>query len=160
MAVTKIHRTSRITLLIAIFISIIVLALFFFGGQVPEHERFAADMSQPRFTDLILYWCYILLVVTVITLIAFAIIDFARSLKENPKKAMSGFLAIIALAALLVITYIIGDSSILSIPGYDGSDNVPAMLKLTDMWLYSSYFMMAITILALILSPIVARRRK
>lgn len=73
---------------------------------------------------------------------------------------MSGFLAIIALAALLVITYIIGDSSILSIPGYDGSDNVPAMLKLTDMWLYSSYFMMAITILALILSPIVARRRK
>lgn len=86
MAVTKIHRTSRITLLIAIFISIIVLALFFFGGQVPEHERFAADMSQPRFTDLILYWCYILLVVTVITLIAFAIIDFARSLKENPKK--------------------------------------------------------------------------
>lgn len=160
MAVTKIHRTSRITLLIAIFISIIVLALFFFGGQVPEHERFAADMSQPRFTDLILYWCYILLVVTVITLIAFAIIDFAKSLKENPKKAMSGFLAIIALAALLVITYIIGDSSILSIPGYDGSDNVPAMLKLTDMWLYSSYFMMAITILALILSPIVARRRK
>lgn len=159
MAVTKIHRTSRITLIIGIIISVIVLALFFFGGQVADHEKIAADMSQPKFTDLVLYWCYILLVVTVVVLIAFAIIDFVRGLKENPKKAMSGFLAILALGVLLVITYIIGDGTLLNIPGYDGTDNVPAMLKLTDMWLYSCYFMMVVTVLALVFSPLMARRK-
>lgn len=159
MAVTKIHRTSRITLIVGILISIIVLALFYFGGQVADHEKVAAEMSQPRFTDLILFWCYILLVVTVVVLIAFAIIDFARGLKDNPKKAMSGFLAIIALGALLVVTYIMGDGNLLNIPGYEGTDNVPAMLKLTDMWLYSCYFMMVVTILALIFTPLMGRRK-
>ena len=159
MAVTKIHRTSRITLIVGILISIIVLALFYFGGQVADHEKVAADMSQPRFTDLILFWCYILLVVTVVVLIAFAIIDFARGLKENPKKAMSGFLAILALGALLVVTYIMGDGTLLNIPGYDGTDNVPTMLKLTDMWLYSCYFMMVVTILALIFTPLMTKRK-
>lgn len=159
MAVTKIHRTSRTTLIIGVIISIIVLALFFFGGQVADHEKVAADMSEPKFTDLILYWCYILLVVTVVILIAFAIIDFARGLKENPKKAMSGFLAILALGALLVVTYIMGDGTLLNIPGYEGTDNVPGMLKLTDMWLYSCYFMMIVTVLALIFSPLMARRK-
>ena len=138
---------------------LIVLALFYFGGQVADHEKIAAEMSQPRFTDLILFWCYILLVVTVVVLIAFAIIDFARGLKDNPKKAMSGFLAIIALGALLVITYILGDGTLLNIPGYDGTDNVPAMLKLTDMWLYSCYFMMVVTILALIFTPLMTKRK-
>lgn len=159
MAVTKIHRTSRITLIVGILISIIVLALFYFGGQVADHEKVAAEMSQPRFTDLILFWCYILLVVTVVVLIAFAIIDFARGLKDNPKKAMSGFLAIIALGALLVVTYIMGDGTLLNIPGYDGTDNVPTMLKLTDMWLYSCYFMMVVTILALIFTPLMTKRK-
>lgn len=159
MAVTKIHRTSRITLIVGILISIIVLALFYFGGQVADHEKIAAEMSQPRFTDLILFWCYILLVVTVVVLIAFAIIDFARGLKDNPKKAMSGFLAIIALGALLVVTYIMGDGTLLNIPGYDGTDNVPTMLKLTDMWLYSCYFMMVVTILALIFTPLMTKRK-
>ena len=115
-------------------------------------------MSQPKFTDLILYWCYILLVATVIVLIAFNI-DFARGLKENPKKAMSGFLAILALGALLVVTYIMGDGTLLNIPGYDGTDNVPTMLKLTDMWLYSCYFMMVVTILALIFTPLMTKRK-
>ena len=159
MAVTKIHRTSRITLIVGILISIIVLALFYFGGQVADHEKIAAEMSQPRFTDLILFWCYILLVVTVVVLIAFAIIDFARGLKDNPKKAMSGFLAILALGALLVVTYIMGDGTLLNIPGYDGTDNVPTMLKLTDMWLYSCYFMMVVTILALIFTPLMTKRK-
>ena len=159
MAVTKIHRTSRITLIISIVISVIVLGLFFFGGQVPEHEKIGADMAQPVFTDILLYWMYALLVITVVVLIAFAIVDFARGLKENPKKALSGLYALLALAALLIGTYVIGDGSLLSIPGYEGTDNVPTTLKMTDMWLYSMYFMLAVTILAIIVMPLVTKKK-
>jgi amino acid transporter len=159
MAVTKIHRTSRLTLIVSMVISIVVLGLFFFGGQVAEHQKIAPDMAQPAFTDILLYWMYALLVVTIIVLIGFAIADLARGLKENPKKALSGLSAILALAALLVVTYVIGDGTLLSIPGYEGTDNVPSILKMTDMWLYSMYFMLVVTIASIILLPLVIRKK-
>ncbi|TAH60352.1 MAG: hypothetical protein EWM46_09635 [Fermentimonas caenicola] len=159
MAVTKIHRTSRLTLITTIIVSLIVLGLFFFGGQAPEHEKIGADLAQPAFTDILLYWMYALLVITIVVLIAFSIVDFARGLKENPKKALSGLYVILALAALFIGSYVIGDGTLLSIPGYEGTDNVPSVLKMTDMWLYSMYFMLVITILAIFIMPFVTRKK-
>lgn len=159
MAVTKIHKTSRTVLIIGVIISIVVLGLFFFGGQAAPEELVAGDMNQPKFTDLILYWMYALLVITVVVLIGFAISDFIRGLKENPKKALSGFLVLLALAVLLIVTYVIGDGTVLNIPGYEGSDNVPPLLKMTDMWLYSMYFMLVITVLAVIITPLIAKKK-
>lgn len=159
MAVTKIHRTSRLTLYIGVFITLVVLGLFYLGGQVPAHEKIVADMSQPKFTDIVLYWAYVLLAITVVVLIGFAIADFARGLKENPKKALGGFLTLVGLVALLVITYVIGDGTILNIPGYEGKDNVPPTLKMSDMWLYSAYIMLVVTLLAMIILPLVKRKK-
>ena len=117
------------------------------------------SMAQPVFTDLLLYWMYALLAITVVVLIGFSIVEFGRGLKENPKKALRGFYAILGLAALLVITYVIGDGTLLSIPGYEGTDNVPTVLKITDMWLYSIYFMLTITVLAIFVMPLVTRKK-
>lgn len=160
MAVTKISRTARYTLYIGVIVSLVVMGLYYLGGQVPAHEQLVADMSQPKFTDLVLYWAYVLLVITVVVLIGFAIAGFAKGLKESPKKALSGLLAILALAALLVITFVIGDGTLLNIPGYEGNHNVPPVLKMTDMWLYSSYVMFAVTILTIIVLPLVGGRKK
>ena len=160
MAVTKIHRTSRMTLIITIIISIIVLGLFYFGGQVPVHEKIGADMAQPIFTDIVLYWMYALLVITIVVLIGFAVAEFFRGLKENPKKSMNGLFVLLAFTALLDITFGIGNGTPIHIPGYEGTDNVPGMLKMTDMWLYSCYFMLVVTILAVIIMPLVAKSKK
>ncbi len=158
MAVTKIHRTSRTVLIIGVLISIVVMGLFYFGGQAAPENLVAGDMSQPQFTDLVLYWAYVLLGITIVVLIGFAIVDFFRGLKENPKKAFSGLLVLLALVALLVVTYILGDGTLLNIPGYTGSDNVPPMLKMSDMWLYSCYFMLVVTLLAMIVLPLFKRK--
>ena len=91
MAVTKISRTSRFTLYAAILISLVVMGLFYLGGQVSTYEQLVADMSQPKFTDILLYWAYILLAVTIVVLIGFAIVDFFKSLKESPKKHWGDF---------------------------------------------------------------------
>lgn len=160
MAVTKIHRTSRLTLYIGVLITLVVLGLFYLGGQVSAQEQLVADMSQPRFTDLLLYWAYALLVITVVIWLIFIIASSLNQMKESPKKAMGGFLALLGLAALLVITYVIGDGTLLNIPGYEGNDNRPPTLKMTDMWLYSAYIMFAITILAMIILPLVGGRKK
>lgn len=159
MAVTKIHRTSRTVLMIGIVISIVVMGLFYLGGQVSAHEKIVADMSQPKFTDIVLYWAYVLLVITVLVLLLFAIVSFFKQLKESPKKALGGLLTLVGLVALLVISYVIGDGTLLNIPGYEGKDNVPPTLKMTDMWLYSAYVMFALTLLAMILLPLFKRRK-
>jgi len=158
MAVTKIHRTSKMTLIIGVIISLVVMALFYLGGQVPAQEKIVADMSQPKFTDIVLYWAYTLLVITIAVLVIFALVSFLKQLKNAPKKAMSGLLAILALVALLVVAYIAGDSSLLNIPGYDGADNQPKTLKVTDMWLFSSYVMLLLTFLAIIVLPLFKRK--
>ncbi len=159
MAVTKIHRTSRTALLIGVIISILVMALFYLGGQASGEDKIAADMSQPRFTDIVLYWAYALLAITIVVLLVFALADFLGKLKETPRKALSGFLVLLAMAALLIITFVMGDGTLLNIPGYDGADNNPQTLKLTDMWLYSAYVMLILSFLAIILLPLFKRKK-
>lgn len=159
MSVTKIHRTSRMTLYIGIIISIVVLGLFYLGGQAPAQELLVEGMSQPKFTDLLLYWTYALLVVTIVVWVLFIIFSSLQQLKDSPKKSFGGLLALLGLAALLVITYVIGDGTLLNIPGYEGTDNTPGMLKMTDMWLYSMYVMFVVTILAMIILPLVGKKK-
>lgn len=158
MAVTKISRTSRITLYITVFISIVVVVLFLVGGQTPEAQKVVPDMSQPKFTDFMLYWIYALLAITVVVLLAFALDGLLKGFKTHPKKALRSFLVLVALIGLLVITYIVGDGTLLNIPGYDGADNNPVTLKMTDMWLYSMYLMLVVTVGAILISPLLKKK--
>jgi len=159
MAVTKIHRTSRTALLIGVIISIVVMGVFYLGGQASVQDKIIADLSQPKYTDIVLYWAYVLLAITIVVLIGFAIISFFKQLKEAPKKALSGFLVLLGLIGLLIVAYLMGDGTLLNIPGYDGADNQPQTLKITDMWLYSCYFMLIATVLAIVIMPFFKRKK-
>lgn len=156
MAVTKIHRTSRMILYIITGLTLIVLGLFFFGGSVPSGEQLPAlqGLNEPAFTDILLSWMYILLLITIVVLLIFAFVGFFSSLRTKPKNALNSLFVLVVFAALLIITYVVGSGSPLNIVGYTGPDNVPGRLKMTDMWLFSIYILMAITTLALLLSPV------
>ena len=53
MAVTKIRKMSSWTLLGVMIVSVIVFAMFYFGGVVDS----AAEKTDPINTSLLLYWC-------------------------------------------------------------------------------------------------------
>ncbi len=159
MAVTKIRKISSWTFLATIIGSLVVIALFLLGGQVASDQKIIADLSQPAFTDLMLYWAYALLAITIVVLVLFAIIGFVQNLKLNRKGAISSLLTLVALAALLGITYSIGSGELLHIPGYEGADNNPTTLKMTDMWIYSMYIMLVISIVAIVVTPLFAKRK-
>lgn len=159
MAVTKIRKTSSTIFLVSIIISVIVIALFIFGGQVAPEQKLVADKSQPVFTDLMLYWAYILLAVTIVALVVLAAFSFISSLKSSPKSAMGGLIAAIALIVILGLTYAIGSGELLNIPGYEGTDNNPGTLKMTDMWIYSMYVMLGLSIVAILVTPLLSKRK-
>ena len=154
MAVTKIRKTSSLAFLVTIIVTLVVLGLFLFGGQVAPEQKLVPDMSQPVFTDMLLYWAYALLAITIVALIIFAIFGFIHSLKVNPKGAIRGLLVLLAMVVVLGVSYFIGSGELLNIPGYDGGDNNPGTLKVVDMWLFTMYFMLAIAIGAVLISPI------
>ena len=159
MAVTKISRISRWTLYALTAVTLALLALFFFGGYVaPENQYMElVGIDEPNFTNGLLYWIYILLAVTVFAVFAFSIFGFINNLRHNRKKAMNSLVMLAIFAILLVVAYSIGDGTPLNILGYEGPDNVPTRLKMTDMWIYSVYILMGLVILSMLFSPLIKR---
>ncbi|WP_129594023.1 hypothetical protein [Seramator thermalis] len=162
MAVTKIHKTSNRVLYITIGITLIVVALFFLGGNVSAEKQLPqlVGLQEPRNTDILIYWIYALLFATIVTLLLFAISGFFSTLKTNRKGAIESLLVLLAMLALFGITYTIGSGKPLNIVGYTGPDNVPGTLKMTDMWIFSIYVMLTLVILAIVFTPLLSKSKK
>lgn len=146
------YRVSYYVLYAMFAVILIVLGIFYFGGQMAT--PLVPDMSNPAQTDALLYLMYVLFGVAVAATVVAAVFQFGTALKDNPKGAIKSLLGLILLIAVLVVSWVLGSGDILTIQGYDGTSNVPFWLKLTDMFLYSIYFLFAVTVLAIIGSSI------
>lgn len=141
MAVTKIRKVSSYTLLAAMLASIAVFALFFFGGS----ETDAAGNTVYNFTDLLLYWSYALFGAALVAVVIFAV----SSLATDAKSAKGAIVGIVAFVVLLAVCYALGSSEPLtSLNEAAQGFNTPGWLKVTDMWLYSSYALLFLCIAA------------
>ena len=69
------------------------------------------------------------------------------------------FIALAGIVILVLIAYSMSDGTIMDIPGYSGSDNVPGTLKFTDTILITTYFLGIGAIGAIIVTEIIRRVR-
>ena len=140
MAVTKIRKLSSWMLTGVIIVSVIVLAMFYLGGVVDP----AAENKEPVNTSLLLYWCYALFGVTMVCLVLFGIMQFFSTLKTKPKAALGSLV-------LLGVTYAMGDATPLPGINVDSAQfNTAGWLKVSDMWIYSTYVLLGLSVLAMI----------
>lgn len=147
MAVTKIRKVSSWTLLISSIISVVALIMFYTGGVVDP----AAEMQEPVYTGLLLNWTYVLFGLTIASTVVLAAWQFLGSLKHDAKSAMMSLLVLVLFVALLGITYTLGDATPLTGLNADSQAyNTTGWLKVTDMWLYSTYALIALIILAVV----------
>lgn len=147
MAVTKIRKISSWTLLITSLISLVVLGMFFGGGVVDP----TAENKEYVYTGLLLDWTYIVFIVTIVCMIAFALWQFATVLKSNPKSALMSFVIIALFAIMLLATYSMGDGTPLAGLNADSqSYNIPFWLKATDMWIQSSIVLFVLILIAVV----------
>ncbi|MDR1675815.1 MAG: hypothetical protein LBR86_05045 [Tannerella sp.] len=147
MAVTKIRRLSSWTLWAMMLISVVVLGFFYMGGVVDPN----AEQKAPVNTDLLLYWCYIIFAVTIIALVILGLFQFVSTVRTKPKSALASLGVLILFAALLGLTYSMGDAT--ALPGINEDSahfNTPFWLKVSDMWIYSMFILLAICIVAMI----------
>ncbi len=131
-------------------ITVIIVALFFLGGNVE-----GAAYTTPVNTDLLINWAMVLFVVSSVLAIVFPIIQVVT----NPKGAGKGLLGLVVLALVVIIAYAMSDGTILDLPGYSGTDNNPTALKFADTVLYTMYILGVGAILSIVVTEILRRFR-
>ena len=153
MAVTKIRKLSSWTLLVISLITIVVLGIFFGGGV----EDPSAEVKNYIYTGLLLDWTYIVFFITIAALVILALWQFASVLKTNPKSALTSLIVLVLFALMLVITYSMGDGTLLTTLNADSQTyNTSFWLKTTDMWIQST-IVLFIAIVAVICAGTVKR---
>jgi len=151
------YKVSYYVLYVMFAAILVVLGLFYFGGDAQGNAVLMGvdpEMWQPAQTDTLLYLVYGLLGLAIIATVAAFLLQFGSALKDNPVKALKSLIGVILLVIVMFIAWSMGSGEQLNIQGYDGSDNVPFWLKITDMFLYTFYFLLAATILAMLFSSI------
>jgi len=102
-------------------------------------------------TDIALVWAYILVIITMVFSIVFPIINMIG----NPKGLVRGLLILVAIAVLIGIAYAFGSGETIYIPGFDGTDNSnPRVLRMVDTGLIFTYFLLGMTVLAILYSSV------
>ena len=140
----KINKILNIMTIVMFVVTIVLLGLFYFGGELPNSQY-----STPVYTEQLLWWSYLLFGVAIVAALIFPV---AR-LFTRPKEAMKSFIL------LVLIAYSMSDGTIMNIPGYSGADNVPGTLKFTDTILITTYFLGIGAIGAIVVTEIIRRVR-
>lgn len=134
------YKVSYYVFYVCIALILVVLGMFFGVGY---NETNAAGLVEPANTPALMYLMYGMFAVTVIATLIGAIAQFGGALKDNPKGAVKSLLGLILLVLLLVVTYNMGSSETVVLGGGAEYSDV-TMLKVTDMFLYSTYVLFAI----------------
>lgn len=108
-------------------------------------------IGQPRFTNLYILWAYALTGLAVGFTIIFPVIQMI----SNPKNAKKSLLGVLALAAVVVVSYALASGELLGIidPELIHYD-VPSTLKYAGMMLNSIYVLAALAIITMVYSEV------
>ena len=141
-------KILNILLLLMFVITVVVLGLFIFGGELPNQAY-----PTPVYTSAFLNWAYILCGIAIVAAIAFPI---AR-LFSRPKQALKSLIGLVGVAIVVMVAYSLADGTPMDLKGYNGPDNVPSMLILSDTIIYTMYILFVGAILAILGSEIYRR---
>lgn len=134
--------------LYALFAIIGIVLVLFYG--VGYNTTNAAGLTEPQYTDLFLYLKYALVVVTIALAVLAGVAQFVASLKDNPKGAIKSLAGVLALAAIIIVSYGMASTEPVMVNGEPYNDTM--WLKVTDMFLYSMYILGVITTIATLIN--------
>ncbi|MCF8381858.1 MAG: hypothetical protein K9H49_19985 [Bacteroidales bacterium] len=122
--------------------------------EVSEPEvikiTFMEKMVDAR-TSIALVWAYILVFVTLMVAVVFSILQMLT----NTKALVRGLIVFVGIALLVGLAYMLGSGETLNILGYEGTDNSdPKVLKMVDMGLISTYFILGMILISILYSEI------
>jgi hypothetical protein len=120
------------------------LSVWFYWSYAIDPDALDREISS------LLIWLYGVMIVTISATLLFSVYYFFKQWKKMPKKLWQSATSIVMLGFLFTGAYFLGNGDSLNIVGYKGNENTYIWLKLTDMWLYSIYVLLALAFISLL----------
>ena len=144
-------RISNIVALVLLAVSVVIVLAMYVGPVADSITNAGGDvMNVPAATDTLIYWCYALLIATVVAVVGFAAYKFISNLIINPKGGIKTIVTLVAFAILIIVAWNLGSPEKLPIIGYEGTENEGFWAQFTDMVIYVCYTLFVLVFLAII----------
>jgi hypothetical protein len=114
----------------------------------------------PKFTNVLLYWIYVLVALVILVTFGFVLAKFVETFKVNPKRGLVSVGVVLGAIALCALCWFLGSPEKVEILGYEGTDNVGNMARLSDAILYLVELLIPWTILVLVWGVIYTKVKK
>ena len=150
----------KVTLWVLMVVGIIATAMFFLGGSEGSLEVAGDFLDIPKFSDVFLYWIYALVVLVILTTFGFVLAKLIETFKVDPKAGIRSILVVLAAVGLCALCWFLGSPEKVEILGYEGTDNVGNMARLSDAMMYLVYILTASTVAALVWGVIYTKVKK
>ena len=150
----------KVTLWVLMLVGIIATAMFFFGGSEGSLEVAGDFLDIPKFTNVLLYWIYALVVLVILVTFGFVLAKLVETFKVDPKRGLVSVGVVLGAVALCALCWFLGSPEEVEILGYEGTDNVGAMARMSDAIMYLVYILTASTVVALVWGVIYTRVKK
>ncbi|MBQ8832760.1 MAG: hypothetical protein IJ000_04630 [Paludibacteraceae bacterium] len=150
----------KVTLWVLMVVGIIATAMFFLGGSEGSLEVAGDFLDIPKFSDVFLYWIYALVVLVILTTFGFVLAKLVETFKVDPKAGIRSILVVLAAVGLCALCWFLGSPEKVEILGYEGTDNVGNMARLSDAMMYLVYILTASTVAALVWGVIYTKVKK
>ena len=150
----------KVTLWVLMVVGIIATAMFFLGGSEGSLEVAGDFLDIPKFTNALLFWIYALVVLVILVTFGFVIAKLVETFKVDPKRGLVSVGVVLAAVALCALCWFLGSPEKVEILGYEGTDNVGNMARMSDAIMYLVYILTASTVAALVWGVIYTKVKK
>ena len=150
----------KVTLWVLMLVGIVATALFFLGGSEGSLEVAGDFLEIPKFTNVLLYWIYVLVALVILVTFGFVIAKFVETFKVNPKRGLVSVGVVLGAIALCALCWFLGSPEKVEILGYEGTDNVGNMARMSDAIMYLVYILTASTVAALVWGVVYTKVKK
>jgi hypothetical protein len=142
---TRFSSILNYVLFALLAVTLVFAGLFYFGG-----EEVGAAYPTPNYTEPFLNWAKILFFCAAAIAIVFEVLFVLM----RPKNAIRTLISFLVLGVVVFVAYSLGDATPLNLVGYEGPDNVPSMLIMSDTFIYTMYFLFGMAVLTIAYSEI------
>ena len=150
----------KVTLWVLMLVGIVATALFFLGGSEGSLEVAGDFLDIPKFTNVLLHWIYVLVVLVILVTFGFVIAKLVETFKVDPKRGLVSVGVVLGAVALCALCWFLGSPEKIEILGYEGTDNVGNMARMSDAIMYLVYILTASTVAALVWGVIYTKVKK
>lgn len=141
------YKISYRILYVLLAITLITVALFFGVG----YDNPVGELNYPLNTDLLLFVTYGMMGLAVLVSMVAVAVQFVHAWRQNRKRAYRLAFGVCAFVLLMLVAFLLGSSDPVMLG--EGQQYTDVFwLKATDMFLYSIYFLLGLSVLCIVLA--------